>query len=104
MANWIAAACLTGLGLLGQWLYGNRDRRAPVLMLCVLAGWIIYNIANEQWALIVFPTALNVVVTIRNLHTMHHTAVPGPGTVAGARVPGAAGGSGGGGDGDGNLT
>jgi len=70
MMAWGISACATGLALVALWLYGDGNKRAPIIWLAVCLCWVVYDILFEQWALLL-PTALNIIVQIRNLRRMN---------------------------------
>jgi len=47
------------------WLYGNKTHRAPVVGLLAIAIWIVYDIHNAQWPLLL-PCGVNTIITLRN--------------------------------------
>jgi hypothetical protein len=63
--SWTLTIAATINGLLTTWLYGNGNRRAPLLGLFGCTLFVMYNVINEQWPMMV-PTALTVAVNIRN--------------------------------------
>lgn len=67
MTSWILAIVCTAFGLIGSWYYGNKKILGPILCTIALAGWIVYDILNEQWALIFFPTMFNIAIQVRNI-------------------------------------
>lgn len=67
--NWLLSALGTLLALIMLWLYGNQDRRAPIIGLCVCLCWILYDILYDQWPLLL-PTAINIAVCFRNWKKM----------------------------------
>ena len=69
MNGWIISALATSLSLAAAWLYGNKDARAPAIMLIVCLLWVIYDVMFQQWPLLL-PAALNIIIQIRNLYRM----------------------------------
>ena len=42
--GYVISVTATGIGLCSLWLYGNKDRRAPVLGLIVCSLWVLYDV------------------------------------------------------------
>lgn len=69
--DWLLAILGTSLALIALWLYGNKDKRAPIFGLFACACWVVYDIRYDQWPLLL-PTAINIIVTLRNWKIMNH--------------------------------
>jgi hypothetical protein len=67
--SWILTIAATITNLLSIWLYGNGKRAGPAVGLFCCALFVVYNIINEQWPMMV-PTVLTVMVNVRNLIVM----------------------------------
>ncbi len=67
--SWALSVAATLIYLAAIWLYGDGNRYAPCLGLLLCLCWVVYDVMNEQWPLLV-PTAMNVAVTLRNLKRM----------------------------------
>ena len=67
--GWIISVLATSLYLVAMWLYGDSDKRAPLVALVVCLLWVAYDVAFQQWPLLL-PTILNIGIQGRNLYRM----------------------------------
>jgi len=65
--SWALSVTGTVIANIGFWLYGNKHKWAPVISMLATAVWILYNILNNQWPLLL-PCAVNLIIQIRNLY------------------------------------
>jgi hypothetical protein len=74
MEMWLFALVNTSIGFVGNWLCGNKKWYGSFIVCIGLVGWIVYDILNNQWPLVFFPTAINLVIQARNMVKWHGEA------------------------------
>lgn len=67
MIDWVLSTAATFLALLALWLYGNKQLISPLIYILSILVWIVYDVLNEQWPLLL-PCFLNLGVQLRNLY------------------------------------
>jgi hypothetical protein len=53
MAPWWWSWLLTGIGLTGIWLQGDKQKRGWLLGIGVQVLWVVYGVTTEQYGFIV---------------------------------------------------
>jgi len=74
--DWILSISATLVAMMASWLYGNKTHRAPILALAAIALWVVYDVYNAQWPLLI-PCAVNAVIQTRNFFRMRPGAERG---------------------------
>lgn len=67
--GWAISALATFLSLSANWLYGSKDWRGPILGVCASFCWIWYDVAYQQWPLLL-TTVIYLAGHLRNLRNM----------------------------------
>lgn len=70
LTPWLISAIATELSMVSSWMYGNKSWKAPIVSLIVISIWVYYDIRYGQLPLLI-PSAINAVISIRNLIKMH---------------------------------